>query len=75
MKRIYHTTAVIAFISLACLFIAEGVQADSITVRSSVRMPANGNPLILRQVAKLNGDAAEECGDLVIRKDLTMEKQ
>ena len=69
MKRNYHTTAVIAFISLACLFIAEGVQADSITVRSSVRMPANGNPLILRQVAKLNGDAAEECGDLVIRKD------
>jgi flagella basal body P-ring formation protein FlgA len=50
------------------MFTAESVNADSITVRSSVRMPANGSPLILRQVAQLTGESALACGDIVVQE-------
>ena len=67
MKRIY-TITLLVLASLALIFTAESVNADSITVRSSVRMPANGSPLILRQVAQLTGESALACGDIVVQE-------
>jgi flagella basal body P-ring formation protein FlgA len=68
--KIKHTTVMHA-LAFSVLTIGASVgHADSITLRSSVRMPANGTPLLLRHIAKLDGEAAITCGEMIIDTEL-----
>lgn len=52
--------------SFATASLTMGALADSITLKGSVRMPADGRSLLLKDVAVLEGDDALKFGSLVV---------
>ena len=57
-------TCMIATFAMASL--ATGALADSITLKGSVRMPTDGSPLLLQDVAILDGDDAQHFAELTV---------
>ncbi|MCP4067905.1 MAG: flagellar basal body P-ring formation protein FlgA [Phycisphaeraceae bacterium] len=62
MKRLFHIAAIL-------LFATGSAAADVIRLRDSVRRTANDQPVLLRDIAILEGSVAEGFGGLVIRAE------